>query len=96
MGSRQSPGSEVSVSPQFPSARLLQNVRASDQGIVGPVTPPTVSAQSPFCSQISPVRLSVTVPSPLSVNLGLGGVTPFWYSPSWPVPAHGITAPVSS
>ncbi len=40
--------------------------------------------QPAFFSQISPVRLSVTVPFPLSANLGLGHATPFRSAPSCP------------
>ncbi|KJU83547.1 hypothetical protein MBAV_004259 [Candidatus Magnetobacterium bavaricum] len=43
-----------------------------------------VSFGSAFWAQANPVRLSVTVPSPLFVNLGLGHATPFFKSPSSP------------
>src|SRR5262250_2711395 len=45
-----------------------------------------------FFSHISPVVLSVTVPSPLSVNDWLA---PFWRSPSLPVP-YAVVWPVLS
>src|SRR5574341_271373 len=38
--------------------------------------------QFAFLSHISPVRLSVTVPSPSSVNLGFGQATPLCNAPS--------------
>ncbi len=44
-------------------------------------------------SQVSPVSLSVMVPSPLSVNLGFGHATPFSKSPSSPV-AYDVVCPV--
>src|SRR6266849_6648926 len=44
-------------------------------------------------SHMRPVFTSVIVPSPLSVY---ASAAPFCRSPSWPVPAHGITVPVLS
>ena len=44
-----------------------------------------VPSQLASSSQVSPVRLSVTVPLPLSVKRGLGQGTPFSRSPSSPV-----------
>ena len=69
------------------------------------VTPPSPAAPSlskagyfvaiQFASfnQILPFRLSDTVPSPLSVNLGVGQGTPAFMSPSWPVPLQETTIP---
>ena len=54
------------MSPHEPSARLLQSVRAIDQF--------RIPKQLAFLSQIRPVRLSVTVPSPLSVKQGKTGL----------------------
>ena len=69
LGSLQSPTLELSVSPQEPFANPLQSDKASFQ-FLDP-------KQSAFFNQINPVRLSLTVPSPLSVKRGLGNETPF-------------------
>jgi hypothetical protein len=42
------------------------------------------SRQLAFFSQINPVSLSVTVPSPLPVKRGEGQAAPFWMLPSSP------------
>ena len=73
VASRQAPATEPSVRPQAPLAKVL----ASDYAM-GQVLKPR---QSTSFSQINPVRLSVTVPSALSVNLG-STETPFCNSPS--------------
>ena len=55
---------------------------------------PFRSRSSASCNQIEPVSSSVTVPSPLSVNRGIGHTTP--RRPSMPVPAHEVTVPPAS
>jgi hypothetical protein len=62
------------------------SARAVGQSLVVP-------AQLAFFSQVRPVRLSVTVPSLLSVKRGTGQAAPAWISPSWPVPAQGTDTP---
>ncbi|KJU82122.1 hypothetical protein MBAV_005686 [Candidatus Magnetobacterium bavaricum] len=53
---------------------------------------PTVGVPASFV-QTSPVRLSATVLSPLSLNLGSGHTMPFFKSPSCPVPAQEMSLP---
>ena len=74
LGSLQSPALEPSVSPHHPDDSPLQSTRALFH-VLDP-------KQSAFFSHISPVRWSVTVPSPLSVHLGSGHATPLRKSPS--------------
>src|SRR5512133_2676799 len=76
VGSAQFPAAEPSVRPQAPLARVLAEVSA----VVQAVAP----KQLAFFSQIRPVRLSLTVPSPLSLKRGTGQTTPFWIAPSSP------------
>src|SRR6185369_5847901 len=86
LGSRQSPALLSSFKPCCPLDNLLHSSSARCH-----VLKPKGSA---FLSQTSSVKLSVTVPSRLSVKRGLGHSTPAWSSPSWPVPAQsGIKAP---
>src|SRR5512133_3560792 len=76
LGSAQSPAAEPSVRPQAPLARVLAEESAVVQVLV--------SKQLAFFSQSSPVRLSLIVPSPLSLKRGTGQTTPFWMAPSSP------------
>ncbi|NJN98855.1 MAG: hypothetical protein HC875_34555, partial [Anaerolineales bacterium] len=69
--------------------RLATSLRAVAQVL-------TALAQLAFFSQISPVRLSVTVPLPLSVKRGLGQVAPRCKFPSCPVPVQDIELPAAS
>ena len=57
MGSRQSPEAEPSVSPQSPIRQVVTKCQGVHQVIVGPVTPPTVSVQSPFCQPDQPGQI---------------------------------------
>src|SRR5512139_3316157 len=98
LGRRQSPAAELSARAHLPCARLLHHARAAGQ-FSRPLArgvPPTVSVQLASLSQISPVRLSVTVPSPLSVKRGEGQGTPVLVSPSCPVLAQSMMTPVAS
>jgi hypothetical protein len=63
-GNRQSPALLPSVNRWLPLARDLQSSSASSQVLV--------PKASPFFNQTSFVRLSVTVPFPLSVKRGVG------------------------
>src|SRR5436305_1264759 len=85
LGSRQSPRLLPSVRPWLPLARLLQSSSACCH-----VLKPKGFA---FLSQTSLVRLSVTVPSPLSVKRGGGHGAPARTSPSCPVPAQATGEP---
>src|SRR5215471_14757522 len=84
-GKRQAPATLLSVRPQLPLARVLAAVRAWVH-----VTTPK---QLAFFSQIQPVKLSRTVPSPRSVKRGMGHSTPSWRSPSSPV-VNDVVSPV--
>lgn len=68
LGKYQPPSSEPSERAQSPLLRVLASVNACAH-----VCRPKQFASS---NQISPVRLSVIVPSKLSVKRGLGGTTP--------------------
>ena len=98
LGRRQSPAAELSVRPHLPCARLLHQARAEGQFSKPPSReiPPTASVQLASFSQISPVRLSVTVPFPLSVKRGEGQGAPAFLSPSCPVLAQSMMTPVAS
>ena len=61
-GKRQLPATDPSVSPQEPLARVFADDNAEVQF--------WVLKQFAFFNQIRPVRLSFTVPSPLSANRG--------------------------
>src|SRR5579859_2304614 len=96
LGSRHWPGVEPSLSPHPPLASPFASATAADH---------TAGAkQPPFLSQIRPVKLSVTVPSWLSVSRCCGQATPFFRSPSspraydavWPVRGRFTTGLVPS
>src|SRR5262245_44704371 len=84
-GNRQSPASLPSVRPHSPLSRPLTSDKASSQ-----VRSPK---QLAFFTQINPVRLSVLVPSELSVKRGVGHARPFSSAPSSPV-AQLVVCPV--
>jgi hypothetical protein len=74
LGKRQAPAVLPSVRPQTPLARPLASAKACAH-----VWAPK---QLKSRSHINPVKLSVTVPSPLTVKRGLGSGVPAWYSPN--------------
>ena len=87
-GNPHRPAMEPSDNPQKPSSKVLQSFDA-----LGQVLSPK---QLAFFDHINPVKLSVMVPSSLSLNRGLGHAIPILKSPSCPVSTQSTKSPAES